>query len=49
MEIIKAEKLEKTYQDNGVPVHALRGIDLAISKGEYVVIAGPSGSGKQLY
>ena len=46
MEIIKAEKLEKTYQDNGVPVHALRGIDLAISKGEYVVIAGPSGSGK---
>ncbi len=46
MEIIKAEKLEKTYQDNGVPVHALRGIDLSISKGEYAVIAGPSGSGK---
>lgn len=46
MEIIKAERLEKIYQDNGVPVHALRGIDLTISKGEYVVIAGPSGSGK---
>ncbi len=46
MEIVKAEKLEKTYQDNGVPVNALKGIDLAVSKGEYVVIAGPSGSGK---
>ncbi len=46
MEIIKAEKLDKVYQDNGVPVHALRGVDLSISKGEYVVIAGPSGSGK---
>jgi putative ABC transport system ATP-binding protein len=46
MEIVKAEKLEKVYQDNGVPVHALKGIDLAVSKGEYVVIAGPSGSGK---
>ncbi len=46
MEIIKIKKLEKTYQDNGVPVHAIRGIDLDISKGEFLVIAGPSGSGK---
>ena len=46
MDIIKAEKLEKIYQDNGIPVHALRGIDLNVSKGEYIVIAGPSGSGK---
>ncbi len=46
MEIIKAVKLEKTYQDGGVPVHALKGIDLTVSQGEHLVIAGPSGSGK---
>ena len=46
MEIIRTEKLEKTYQDNGVPVHAIKGIDLTIDQGEFLVIAGPSGSGK---
>ncbi len=46
MEIIQVKNLEKTYQDNGVPVHAIRGIDLDIHKGEFLVIAGPSGSGK---
>jgi putative ABC transport system ATP-binding protein len=46
MEILRTEKLEKTYQDNGVPVHAIKGIDLKIGKGEFLVIAGPSGSGK---
>lgn len=46
MEIIKTENLEKTYVDDGVPVHALRGINLTVNKGDYIVIAGPSGSGK---
>jgi len=46
MEIIKADNVEKIYEDNGVPVHALRGIDIAVNKGDYIVIAGPSGSGK---
>lgn len=46
MEVIRLKNIEKTYSDNGVPVHALRGIDLNINQGEFVVIAGPSGSGK---
>jgi putative ABC transport system ATP-binding protein len=46
MEVIRLENVEKTYSDNGVPVHALRGIDLRITQGEFTVIAGPSGSGK---
>jgi len=46
MEILRTEKLVKIYQDNGVPVQALKDIDLSITKGEYLVIAGPSGSGK---
>lgn len=45
-ELIRVENLEKIYQDNGVPVQALRGINLTVNKGEFLVIAGPSGSGK---
>lgn len=46
MEIIKAEKIEKIYQDNGVPVTALKEVDLTVAKGEFLVLAGRSGSGK---
>ncbi|MCP4703773.1 MAG: ATP-binding cassette domain-containing protein, partial [candidate division Zixibacteria bacterium] len=39
----------KTYSDNGVPVNAVRGIDLTIKKGEFTAIVGPSGSGKTTF
>jgi putative ABC transport system ATP-binding protein len=44
--IAKTEHLDKTYQDEGVPVRALKEVNLQVEKGEFLAIAGPSGSGK---
>ena len=38
--------LTKTYGEGHSAVHALRGVDLDLPKGEIVVLLGPSGSGK---
>lgn len=46
MAIIRTENVEKIYSENGLPVHAIRGISMAVNKGDFLVIAGPSGSGK---
>lgn len=46
MAIIEIEKLEKTYDESAVPVHALRGVDFEVEEGAFVAIVGPSGSGK---
>ncbi len=44
--LIKIEKLTKVFYTDEVETHALSGVHLTVSKGEYVCISGPSGCGK---
>ena len=44
--IVEARQLEKVYDTGVVRVDALKGVDLAIHRGEIVSIMGPSGCGK---
>ncbi|MDE2781934.1 MAG: ABC transporter ATP-binding protein [Gemmatimonadota bacterium] len=43
---VRTEHLWKIYPQDPRPVEAVRGVDLTVSRGEFVAMAGPSGSGK---
>lgn len=44
--LISMRDIWKTYQMGAEEVHALRGVEFDVHKGEYLAIIGPSGSGK---
>jgi putative ABC transport system ATP-binding protein len=46
MSIVKTSKLGKVYDKRGVPVQALRDVDIEVGEREFLALVGPSGSGK---
>lgn len=44
--VIAFDNIAKSYGEGEAAAYALRGVDLSITKGEFVAIMGPSGSGK---
>jgi NitT/TauT family transport system ATP-binding protein len=47
--VISAKSLDLTFETDDGPVHALKGVDLEIGKGEFVSFIGPSGCGKTTF
>ena len=44
--IINVKNLTKSFDTGAQSVHALKGVNFSINKGEFISIMGPSGSGK---
>ncbi|MAI18650.1 MAG: sulfonate ABC transporter ATP-binding protein [Rhodobacteraceae bacterium TMED111] len=47
--VISAKSLDLTFQTNDGPVHALKEVNLNVTKGEFVSFIGPSGCGKTTF
>lgn len=46
MTILETKNLQKVYGSGETAVHALRGVDLNVQRGEFIAVVGTSGSGK---
>jgi putative ABC transport system ATP-binding protein len=45
-EVLLVRSVRKSFESEGGPVRALRGVDLELNRGEFVAVMGPSGCGK---
>lgn len=46
MNVIETHQLEKVYNQDKIPVHAINGVSLNVEAGEFTALVGPSGCGK---